>query len=228
MLFYDWTWFILIPALAFALWAQSRVTSTFRRFSQVMASSRATGEEAARTLLNKAGLFDVRVERIAGQLSDHYDPRSRVLRLSEPVWGSRSLAALGVAAHEAGHALQHASGYSPLALRNAIVPVAQFGSSLAFPLFFIGFIFNSAAWLMDLGILFFSAAVVFQALTLPVEFDASNRAIRLLQSEGFISGQEVAKTKQVLDAAAMTYVAATAMAALQLLRLVLLRGTRND
>ncbi|MCL6449821.1 MAG: zinc metallopeptidase [Acetobacteraceae bacterium] len=226
-MFWD-TGFIVfvVPALIFAFWAQSRVQGAFARYSRVAASSHRAGADVARDILDRAGLGDVRIERGGAPLSDHYDPRTRVLRLSPPVHDSPSLAALGVAAHEAGHAIQHRLGYTPLALRNSILPVAHFGSVLAWPLFFVGLIFSSP-WLMDLGILLFLAAVVFQVVTLPVEFNASGRALALLQEGGYITAQEVEPTRQVLSAAAMTYLAATAMAIAQLLRLLMLRGRRD-
>ena len=175
------------------------------------------------------GVTDVAVEEVPGVLSDHYDPRSKTVRLSQPIFEGDSIASIAVAAHEVGHVLQHAQGYVPLNLRSAIAPVASFGSLAAFPLFFIGFIFHnpSLTWLMDLGILFFTGAVLFQIITLPVEFDASKRALAQLTANGAIAPDEVAGAKQVLDAAALTYVAAAAMAAFQLLRLVLLRGSRR-
>jgi Zn-dependent membrane protease YugP len=169
------------------------------------------------------------VERVAGRLSDHYDPRKRVLRLSEGVYASNSLAALGIAAHEAGHAIQHGKGYAPLHLRNLIYPAASFGSTLAFPLFFIGFIFSTRqgpSLLMDIGILLFAVAVVFSVLTLPVEFDASRRAMAMLREGSYLTSEELTGARRVLSAAALTYVASTAMAILQLLRLILLRDRR--
>jgi len=216
----------VLPALLFALWAQNRVRSTFERYGRVPASSRRSGAAAAREILDRAGLRDVRIERVGRRLADHYDPRSRVLRLSPQVHDSHSLAALGVAAHEAGHAMQHGEGYAPLAIRNALVPTAQFGTTLAFPLFFIGFIFTSG-WMMDVGILLFLGAVIFQVITLPVEFNASARALSSLEAGGYVTRRELDGTRQVLNAAAMTYVAATAMAVAQLLRLLLLRGSRD-
>ncbi len=225
----DWTWIMILPALFFAMWAQSKVQSTYARYSRVPARSRVSGAQVAREILNNAGLEEIGVERVAGQLTDHYDPRKKVLRLSAGVYESNSLAALGVAAHEAGHAIQHDLGYAPLVVRNQILPVAQFGSGLAFPLFFIGFIFsNTFGFLMDLGILFFLGAVIFQVVTLPVEFNASSRALELLEASGFLTREEVGPTKRVLDAAAMTYVAATAVAVTQLLRLLVLRGMRDE
>ncbi len=224
MFFFDPYFFIFImPALIFVLYAQARVRAAFEQYSRVASSSRMTGREVAREILNAAGLYDVEVERIAGDLGDHYDPRARALRLSERVHDSYSLAALGVAAHEAGHALQHAGGYVFLTVRNSILPVAQFGSTWGIYMFFIGLIIPTFGWLMDLGILLFLAAVIFQVVTLPVEFNASARALALLEGGGFITREEVGPTRAVLNAAAMTYVAATFMAIMQLLRLVMLR-----
>jgi hypothetical protein len=179
--------------------------------------------------MQTGGAGEVTIEKVAGKLTDHYDPRKRVLRLSEGVYDSSSIAALGIAAHEAGHALQHAEGYAPLSLRNAIYPVASIGSTLAFPLFFIGFLMSSKgpSILMDIGILLFSGAVVFSVLTLPVEFNASKRAVALLGERGFLRADELDGARKVLSAAALTYVASTAMAAMQLLRMFFLRQSRD-
>lgn len=211
---------ILIPALILAVYAQWRVRSTYRRYAQVQSERGLTAEAAARRLLQDGFIGDVTIERTkqAGRaLSDHYDPRSKTLRLSAP--DSTSVAAIGVAAHEAGHAMQHARGFGPLALRSAIVPVARFGSQLAFPLFFIGLLFRYEP-LMTAGIVLFSAAVLFTLVTLPVEFDASRRAVASLRSSGLVSIEELGAVKEVLFAAALTYVAAAAMAVLQLLLLL--------
>ncbi|MBS3948871.1 MAG: zinc metallopeptidase [Dethiobacter sp.] len=222
----DATFVLIIPAMIFALWAQSRVQSTYQRYSRVAARSGVTGARVARKLLDDAGLTNVAVEIGKGHLTDHYDPRRRVVRLSPGVHQSNSLAALGIAAHEAGHAIQHGDAYIPLAFRNNIFPVASIGTHMAFPLFFVGLIFaqGGLGWLMDLGILFFAFAVVFQLVTLPVEFNASNRAVALLEGAGYLSRDEVAPTRQVLNAAALTYIAATAVAVSQLIRLILLRN----
>jgi len=229
MFFFDYTLVLLIPALIFALYAQSKVKSTYLKYSQVISSSGLTAAEAVSEILRYSPASDVRVERIPGHLTDHYDPRKKVLRLSESVYDSSSIAALGVAAHEAGHAIQHAQRYSFLVLRNAFYPIASLGSNLAFPLFFIGLIFNrsSARVLMDVGILLFSAAVFFTVITLPVEFDASRRALAILKERGFLNAAELEGARKVLGAAAMTYVAATAMAAIQLLRMILIRQSRD-
>jgi Zn-dependent membrane protease YugP len=229
MFFWDYTIFLVIPPLILALFAQQKVRSTYKKFSQVTSASRISGAEVARRILHSSGASHVAIERAKGRLTDHYDPRKKKLRLSEGVYDSSSLAALGIAAHETGHALQHHQGYAPLHVRNGIYPVANLGSSLAFPLFFIGFIFSQQGpnILMDIGILLFAGAVVFSLLTLPVEFNASKRAMNLLNDGGYLRGQELDGAKQVLSAAALTYVAATAMAAMQLLRMFLLRGSRD-
>jgi len=225
--FFDPTIALLIPAVILAVYAQFKVKGTFQKYLRVPAGSGMSGAQVARALLNQNNLQDVPVEITQGSLSDHYDPRKKVLRLSPQVYQGRSLAALGVAAHETGHAVQHAKSYIPLNLRNAFFPVASFGSSLAFPLFIIGLLFG-AGGLMDLGIILFTAAVLFQILTLPVEFNASSRALMMLENGGYLSrGPEIQGARQVLNAAALTYLAATAMAVLQLLRLLLLRGSRR-
>jgi uncharacterized protein len=225
-MFFDSSFLLLIPAIALVLWAQFRVKSTFAKYSKVRAGSGLTGAEVAKRLLADGGLSEVKVEQIEGSLSDHYDPRTKVLRLSADIAQSDSVAALGVAAHEVGHAIQHKQAFGAFQIRQSIVPVANFGSSLAIPLFIAGMIFSSLK-LMDLGIVLFSAAVAFQLVTLPVEFNASSRALVLLQSRGYLVEKEAGEAKKVLHAAALTYVAATAMAVMQLLRLILLRGARD-
>jgi Zn-dependent membrane protease YugP len=229
MFFGDATFLLIIPALIFAFWAQWKVQSTYRKYSEVPASNRRTGREIALAIMSRNGVSDVTVEPVGGVLSDHYDPRTKVVRLSASNYQDSSIASIAVAAHEVGHVLQHAEGYAPLQIRSAIAPVASFGSMLAFPLFFIGIFFRSglSGLFMDLGILFFTGAVLFQVVTLPVEFDASKRALVQLTSTGLVMPEEVSQAKQVLDAAALTYVAAAAMAALQLLRLILLRNSRR-
>ena len=229
-LFGDWTFFLLIPAFIFAMWAQFKVQSTYKKYSQVRAASGRTGREMAAAIMSRNGISDVQIEEVGGVLSDHYDPRTKTVRLSSSNYREDSIASVAVAAHEVGHVLQHAHGYFPLQIRSAIAPVAGFGSTLAFPLFFIGWIFGKATFapiLMDLGILFFTGAVLFQVVTLPVEFDASKRALAELTTSGAIQPQEVSEAKKVLDAAALTYVAAAAVAALNLLRLILLRNSRR-
>jgi len=227
MFFWDPTYFIVIPAALLALYAQLRVQSAYARYSQVPISNGMTGAQVAAEILRRNGLSGVEIERIDGTLSDHYDPRTRVLRLSSAVYNDASVASVGVAAHETGHALQHAQHYGPLVLRSAMVPTSQFGSWLAWPIFLLGFFFHSGAF-MQLGILIFSAAVAFTVVTLPVEFDASGRAMRVLATEGFVTPDELQGVRTVLNAAALTYVAAAAMAVLQLLRMLLLANMRRE
>jgi len=224
----DATMLLIVPALLLALWAQYKVKSTFSKYSKVPASCGLTGGQVAERLLRDGGIPEVEVEGIAGSLTDHYDPRIRKLRLSESIYANKSVAALGVAAHEAGHALQHKQAFGAFQLRQSIVPVANLGSTLAFPLFLVGMFMGSGGrFLMDLGILLFSGAVLFSVVTLPVEFNASSRALALLQNRGYLVQTEVDQAKKVLSAAALTYVAATAMAVLQLVRLLILRGERD-
>jgi Zn-dependent membrane protease YugP len=227
MFFWDPTYVLVLPALLFALYAQARVRQAFETYSRQAGSAGRPGFEVARELLRRAGLDGVRVERTERALGDHYDPRERVLRLSPEVYHSHSVAALGVAAHEVGHALQHHTGYFALNLRNNILPVASLGSTAAFPLFLVGFLFPAMSALMDVGIILFGLAVLFHVVTLPVEKNASARALAMLESGGYVSAREVAPVKAVLDAAALTYLAATAMAVLQLVRLLVLRGSRR-
>lgn len=228
--FGDPTFILLIPALIFAFIAQGMVQSAFRKYSQQSSQKGYTGAQVARDILDRVGLRDVPVEITPGQLSDHYDPTKRVMRLSPEVYHSNSIAALGVAAHETGHAIQHMEGYKFLNARNAIFPIASFGSQLAFPVFFIGLLFRSSLGysLMTLGIYLFLGALAFQVITLPVEFNASRKALMLLNEGNYLTTTETAKAKKVLSAAAMTYIAAAAMSAVQLLRLILLRGSRDD
>ena len=223
--YYDPTYLLLIPGLILALYAQFKVSSTFARFKKEPSRSGLTGAQIARHILDTNGCGSVRIERVPGSLTDHYDPENGVLRLSEEVYASRSIAALGVAAHEAGHAIQDATDYGPMRIRATLVPVANIGSSAAIPLFMLGLIFS---WqpLLKIGILCFSLAVLFYVVTLPVEFNASGRAVALLAS-GYLPDDEVQGVKKVLSAAALTYVAAALQAILQLLRLVLLANSRN-
>ena len=223
--YYDPTYLLLIPGLILALYAQFKVSSTYARFKREPSRSGLTGAQIARQILDTNGCGDVRIERVPGSLTDHYDPENGVLRLSEEVYGSRSIAALGVAAHEAGHAIQDATDYGPMRIRATLVPVANIGSSAAIPLFMLGLIFS---WepLLKIGILCFSLAVLFYLVTLPVEFNASGRAVALLAS-GYLPDDEVQGVKKVLSAAALTYVAAALQAILQLLRLVLLANSRR-
>ncbi|MDP8205130.1 MAG: zinc metallopeptidase [Candidatus Electryonea clarkiae] len=225
--FFDPTMILLIPALILALWAQSRVKSAFKQYSKIANGSRLTGAQVARRILDRYALQDVEVEAVSGMLSDHYDPLKRVVRLSESNFSQPSLAGLAVAAHECGHAIQHSEGYSALRFRHSLARPVQFGSWAAFPLFFLGLIFSSPG-MMDIGIVLFSLAVLFHMVTLPVEFDASKRAIAILNTDGYLTPNEVKGAKKVLDAAAWTYVAAATMAVLQLLRLLLLRGMIGD
>jgi len=229
MFFWDYTYLLIIPPLLLAFYAQARVRGTYVKYSKVGASSGVSGAQMAREILNIGGAGHVPVEETPGQLSDHYDPRKKVLRLSAGVYEGNSIAALGIAAHEAGHALQHHTGYAPLHLRNGIYPVASFGSALAFPIFLIGFFMSQKgpSILMDIGILLFTGAVLFSVLTLPVEFNASKRAMALLGDRGYLKGQELDGARRVLSAAALTYVASTAMAAMQLFRMFLIRQSRD-
>lgn len=229
MFFFDWTFFLIIPPLILAFYAQAKVKGAYRKYSQIFASSRITGAQAAYQLLQTAGAGEVAIEQQPGELTDHYDPRKRVLRLSRGVHVSSSIAALGIAAHETGHAIQHQQGYQPMRLRTLIYPVANIGSTLAFPLFFIGFIFSKSgpSILMDIGILLFTGAVAFSVVTLPVEFNASKRALALLEERRFLTSDEMVGARKVLGAAALTYVASTAMAAMQLLRMFLMRQSRD-
>jgi len=224
-MFWDQTMLWLIPVMLFAMWAQSRVKSTYRKYLDVPGSQGLSGREAARRLLDAAGLSAVQIESVAGELTDHYDPRVKVLRLSASNFDGRSVAALGVACHEAGHAIQHGAGYAPLQMRQAIWPVTSFGSNLAMPLFLIGFLFQFPL-LMDLGIVFYAVAAVFALVTLPVEFDASRRAVELLTRHGIVTREERGHVSTVLNAAALTYVAGALMAVVQLVRLIVLRGRR--
>lgn len=225
MFFYDPTYIILLPAIILALYAQSRVQSTYRKFSGVSSRRGMTGAEAARMILNRNGLSDVRIEKVAGELSDHYDPRTNVVRLSAGVHDSTSIAAIGIAAHEVGHAVQHNRGYIPIKLRNAVVPVAQVASGLAFPLILLGLFISSFSALIPIGILLYTAVVAFQVITLPVEFNASHRAIETVYELGCLDADETKNAKKVLSAAALTYVAAAASAVLQLLRLMAIAGS---
>jgi Zn-dependent membrane protease YugP len=223
MFFYDPTFLLLIPAVLLALYAQVKVKGTYAKFSKVRSSRGYTGAQLARYILDDYRMTDIQVEPTPGNLTDHYDPRAKKLRLSQGVYKSNSVAALGIVAHEVGHAVQDAKSYIPLKLRNSFVPAASFGSGLAFPLFFVGWL-ASMPFLMDIGIVFFSFAVAFSVITLPVEFNASRRAIRILSNGRYLTEKEIPLAKKVLSAAALTYVAATAMAVLNLVRLLILRG----
>lgn len=231
-MYFDPTYLLVLIGVAICLIASARVKGTFRKYSGFRNSRNMTGAEAAERVLHSAGIYDVRIEHVRGSLTDHYDPRSKVLRLSDDTYGSTSVAAVGVAAHECGHAIQHARSYAPLRFRSALVPVANFGSTIAWPLILIGLFLrgDSSALLINIGILAFSLAVLFQLVTLPVEFNASGRAIRILADTGMMQGEEIKAAKKVLRAAALTYVAGAASAILQLLRIILLTGgrRRND
>ena len=230
--YYDWTYILVLIGALICIAASARVKSVFSRYSTVRSHTGMTGREAAEQILRRNGIYDVQVVQIAGNLTDHYNPGNKTLGLSDTVYNSASVAAIGVAAHECGHAVQHATGYAPLSIRGALVPVANFGSMAAWPLIIIGLFMNgeTSAFLINLGILLFSAAVLFQLVTLPVEFNASNRAVKVLESSGMLYPDEVGSVKKVLGAAALTYVASAASMILQLLRLIILTGgrRRND
>lgn len=226
--FFDWTMILLLPAMALALYSQFKVKSAYKKYSQIGSAAGITGAETARRLLRENGIVDVSVEEVAGTLSDHYDPKAKVVRLSSDIYNGRHLAGLAVAAHEVGHAIQHASGYFALNLRHSFLPVANIGSWAAFPLFFIGFFFQSPG-MVDIGILLYSGVVGFQLITLPVEFNASSRAMAQLVDGRYLQASEAGDAKKVLNAAALTYVAATATAVMQLVRLLILRqGMSRD
>lgn len=223
-LMFDPIWVIVLPAMALALYAQWKVQSTYSHYANVEVVRQLTAEDAARRILNADHVEGVAIEKTDRRLGDHYDPRKKVLRLSAP--RSTSVAAIGVAAHEAGHAMQHAKQYGPLALRSSLVPIANFGSQLAFPLFLVGLLAQIPV-LITAGIVLFSAAVLFTLVTLPVEFDASRRAVRALEQSGMVTTEELGAVRKVLSAAALTYVAAAAVAALQLVALVLSANRRR-
>lgn len=216
---FDPTMIILIPAIIISFWAQTKVNSNYEKYSKVRIVNGYTGQQIARMMLDEAGLWDVRIEVINSKLGDHYDPSSKILRLSPDVYSGSTISSAGIAAHEVGHAIQHKEEYKPLTIRNSIVPVVNLGSSLSWILFFLG-IFLGFKGLTTLGILLFSLVVIFQLITLPVEFDASTRALSILKSRGILYGDETRGAEKVLNAAAMTYVAATLMAVSQLIRLI--------
>ena len=229
---FDWTYLTLVlPCLIFAMIASSSVNSTFKKYSKQLSRRHITGAEAAQRVLHANGVHGVRIERIAGNLTDHFDPKSNVIRLSDPVYNSTSTAAIGVACHEAGHAVQYAVGYSPMKLRAAIIPLTNLGSKLAFPLILVGILLGSlgdiSMMFIYLGIAAFGLSFVFQMVTLPVEFNASRRAIKAIEEGGILTEEEQKGAKKTLTAAAMTYVAATATALAQLLRLILIYGRRR-
>ncbi len=229
--YFDWTVIVLIPAVILSLWAQSNVNGTFRKYSQVWNRFGYTGADVARKILDMNGLYQVQVERISGNLSDHFDPKANVVRLSDSTYSSKSVGAIGVAAHEVGHAIQHAEGYAPVRVRNSIVPLVNICNGLSMPILLIGVFFAGAGGffptLIDLGIILFSATVLFQLITLPVEFNASRRALVTLRDRNILDHSEIKGASAVLRAAALTYVAAAVSSILSLLRLILLFGGRR-
>ena len=226
MFYYDWTIVLLLPALLLSIYAQAKVSSTFRKYAKVESRSHLPANRMARQMLDMNGLSYIRIEQVKGNLTDHYDPRSKVLRLSQSTYNSPSVAALGVAAHECGHAIQDAEEYFPLKFRNTLAPVARFGSSASWILIIAGLLLSMFN-LIFIGIIAFTVVVLFQVVTLPVEFNASNRALAALEGGGFLEVQEVSQANKVLRAAALTYVAAVVVSVLQLLRLLLIFGRRN-
>ena len=227
MFYWDWTMIFVIPGLLLGLWAQMRVSSAFKKYSAVHAHNGMSAEEVARSMLNRSGCGEVSVRTVSGNLTDHYDPRNNTLRLSDGVYGSTSVAAIGVAAHECGHAMQQHEGYAPLKLRSALVPVVNLGSNLYFPIFLLGLVFS---WepLLYVGIACFALTLVFALVTLPVEFNASGRALSVLEEQGYLSRDEMDGARAVLNAAAMTYVAAAISSFLQLVRLLIIARDRRD
>jgi Zn-dependent membrane protease YugP len=223
----DWTYLLIIAGFVLSLIVQGAMKSTFNKYSQIRSVSGLTGAMAAQRILESEGIYNVRVEHISGSLTDHYDPRTKVVRLSDTVYGSTSLAAVGVAAHECGHAIQDARDYAPLRVRSNLVPIANFGSQLSWPLFLFGLILSYQP-LLYLGIILFCGALLFQIVTLPVEFNASHRALVKLEGTGIMLPEEIRGSRKVLRAAAMTYVAAVCASLLQLLRLLILSGRRRD
>lgn len=230
--YYDWTYILVLVGALICMAASARVNRTFSRYSTVRSRLGLTGKEAAEQILHRNGIYDVQVIHIPGNLTDHYNPSKKTLGLSDTVYNSASVAAIGVATHECGHAVQHATKYAPLSIRGALVPVANFGSAMAWPLIIIGLLLNgqTSALFLNLGILLFTAAVLFQIVTLPVEFNASGRAVKVLETSGMLCPEEVGAVKKVLGAAALTYVASAAAMILQLLRLIIIAGgrRRND
>lgn len=226
MLYWDWTMVLMIPGLVLGLWAQHKVNSTYQKYSKVPTRQGITADQVARDMLSQSGNGNVAVSTVSGQLTDHYDPSGKTLRLSEGVFGSQSIAAVGVAAHECGHAMQDGSGYAPLKLRTALVPVVNIGSNLYFPIFVAGLLFS---WqpLVHAGILCFALTLVFSLITLPVELNASSRAVTVLEAGGYVTGEEIKGVKAVLRAAALTYVASAISSLMQLLRLLILSRRRD-
>lgn len=229
--YWDPTYIFVVIGAVICMIASARVKGTFNKYSQLRSMSGMNGAQVAQRVLQAAGIYDVQVRHVSGSLTDHYDPRTKTVNLSDPVYNATSVAALGVAAHECGHAIQHAKSYAPLSIRSALVPIANFGSMLAWPVILIGLFFNtrSSGLIIDIGILLFSAAVLFQLVTLPVEFDASRRALVMLRTQGILADDELRYTRRVLKSAALTYVASAAAAILQLLRIILItNGRRRD
>ena len=229
--YWDPTYILVVIGAVICMIASARVKGTFNKYSQLRSMSGMNGAQVAQRVLQAAGIYDVQVRHVSGSLTDHYDPRTKTVNLSDPVYNATSVAALGVAAHECGHAIQHAKSYAPLSIRSALVPIANFGSMLAWPVILIGLLFNtrSSGLIIDIGILLFSAAVLFQLVTLPVEFDASRRALVMLRTQGILADDELKYTRRVLKSAALTYVASAAAAILQLLRIILItNGRRRD
>ena len=229
--YWDPTYILVVIGAVICMIASARVKGTFNKYSQLRSMSGMNGAQVAQRVLQAAGIYDVQVRHVSGSLTDHYDPRTKTVNLSDPVYNATSVAALGVAAHECGHAIQHAKSYAPLSIRSALVPIANFGSMLAWPVILIGLLFNtrSSGLIIDIGILLFSAAVLFQLVTLPVEFDASRRALVMLRTQGILADDELRYTRRVLKSAALTYVASGAAAILQLLRIILItNGRRRD
>ena len=229
--YWDPTYILVVIGAVICMIASARVKGTFNKYSQLRSMSGMNGAQVAQRVLQAAGIYDVQVRHVSGSLTDHYDPRTKTVNLSDPVYNATSVAALGVAAHECGQAIQHAKSYAPLSIRSALVPIANFGSMLAWPVILIGLLFNtrSSGLIIDIGILLFSAAVLFQLVTLPVEFDASRRALVMLRTQGILADDELRYTRRVLKSAALTYVASAAAAILQLLRIILItNGRRRD
>ena len=229
--YWDPTYILVVIGAVICMIASARVKGTFNKYSQLRSMSGMNGAQVAQRVLQAAGIYDVQVRHVSGSLTDHYDPRTKTVNLSDPVYNATSVAALGVAAHECGHAIQHAKSYAPLSIRSALVPIANFGSMLAWPVILIGLLFNtrSSGLIIDIGILLFSAAGLFQLVNLPVEFDASRRALVMLRTQGILADDELKYTRRVLKSAALTYVASAAAAILQLLRIMLItNGRRRD
>ena len=229
--YWDPSYILVVIGAVICMIASARVKGTFNKYSQLRSMSGMNGAQVAQRVLQAAGIYDVQVRHVSGSLTDLYDPRTNTVNLSDPVYNATSVAALGVAAHECGHAIQHAKSYAPLSIRSALVPIANFGSMLAWPVILIGLLFNtrSSGLIIDIGILLFSAAVLFQLVTLPVEFDASRRALVMLRTQGILADDELRYTRRVLKSAALTYVASAAAAILQLLRIILItNGRRRD